>query len=256
MAIIPLKAWYLDKYEPIREIIKRPHTLRLNKNSLLKSGLRVDFLDDSEDVRNSEWFGHYLAGETIEFYIEGSGNYAISNIDLVSQEIYFTKHNTSAWLEPIIFLSYQSEYQVAREALQETLHQAIAQLNKRSRLLLKLELSLRPPDAPLRLSSFQLRQIRKSLLFIADGTPIVNVTNGENAVLVPSPNVCVEIGYALQSKRQGQILLVQMERPQMKGQFPFDLTQHQHLPFKSAQDLQRTLPSLLETLLARFKLLS
>ena len=91
MAIIALKAWYLQQYEPIKELEKRPHDLRLSKNSLLKSGLRADFLDDSQDVKNSEWFGRYLEGEIVEFYIEGSGGYAISNIDLISHEIYFTK---------------------------------------------------------------------------------------------------------------------------------------------------------------------
>ena len=70
MAIIALKAWYLEQYEPIKSVIKRPHTLRLNKTSLLKSGLRADFLDDIDDVRNSLWFKHYLEGETVEFYIE------------------------------------------------------------------------------------------------------------------------------------------------------------------------------------------
>jgi hypothetical protein len=54
MAIIALKAWYLQDYEPIRELEKRPHDLRLSKNSLLKSGLRADFLDDSQDVKQSD----------------------------------------------------------------------------------------------------------------------------------------------------------------------------------------------------------
>ena len=54
MAIIALKAWYLQKYEPVKELELRPHDLRLSKNSLLKSGLRADFLEDSEEVRKSE----------------------------------------------------------------------------------------------------------------------------------------------------------------------------------------------------------
>jgi len=48
MAIIALKAWYLSDYEPIRELESRPHDLRLAKNSLLKSALRADFLEDIE----------------------------------------------------------------------------------------------------------------------------------------------------------------------------------------------------------------
>ncbi|MGC1245271.1 MAG: hypothetical protein WA865_03590, partial [Spirulinaceae cyanobacterium] len=93
MAIIALKAWYIEDYEPIKQVIQRPHDLRLSRNSLLKSGLRADFLNDTQEVRNSDWFERYLEGEEIEFYVEGSGGYAISNIDLISQEIYFTKQD-------------------------------------------------------------------------------------------------------------------------------------------------------------------
>jgi hypothetical protein len=81
MAIIALKAWYLREYEPIRELEKRPQDLRLSKNSLLKSALRADFLDDSDTVKESEWFQRYLQGELGEFYIEGIGGYAIANVD-------------------------------------------------------------------------------------------------------------------------------------------------------------------------------
>jgi hypothetical protein len=108
MSIIALKAWYLQEYEPIRELEKRPHDLRLSKNSLLKSGLRADFLEDSEEVKNSLWFQRYLEGERVEFYIEGSGGYGISNIDLRSHEIYFSKQEVMAHLEPTIFLCYQT----------------------------------------------------------------------------------------------------------------------------------------------------
>jgi hypothetical protein len=55
-------------------------------------------------VKNSAWFKRYLEGETVEFYIEGSGGYAISNIDLISHEIYFSKQDVMAQTEPTIFL--------------------------------------------------------------------------------------------------------------------------------------------------------
>ena len=90
MAIIALKAWFLEKYEPVKELEKRTHDLRLSKNSLLKSGLRADFLNDSEEVKKSAWFQRYLEGESVEFYIEGSGGYSISNIDLISPSITFS----------------------------------------------------------------------------------------------------------------------------------------------------------------------
>ncbi len=256
MAIIALKAWYLQHYEPIQELEKRPHDLRLSKNSLLKSGLRADFLDDSQDVKNSVWFKRYLQGETVEFYIEGSGGYAISNIDLISQEIYFTKLEVMAQLEPIIFLSFQSEYNPSSEALRNTLLKTLETFNQRSRLPLKLEESRRPAGQPMRLGSTQMRKIRKSLLFVVDGTPIARIEGEKSSLLIPSPNVCVEVGYALSTKRTEQILLVQMERLDLPGQFPFDLPSYQQLLFQQPEELQQTLPSVLETLLQRYNLFS
>ena len=256
MAIIALKAWYLQQYEPIKQLENRPHDLRLSKNSLLKSGLRADFLDDSQDVKNSEWFGRYLEGETVEFYIEGSGGYAISNIDLISQEIYFTKQEVMGQLEPIIFLSYQSEFNASSDALRNALADTLATFNQRSRLPLTLEESRRPAGEPMRLNSTQMRKIRKSLLFIADGTPVARIEGEKTPLVIPSPNVCVEIGYALTAKRTEQILLTKMERSDLLGQFPFDLPNYQQLLLQTPDDLRETLPSVMESLLQRFNLLS
>lgn len=250
MAIIALKAWYLEYYEPVRDVVKRPYDLRLNRNSLLKSGLRADFLEDSLEVQASSWFQRYLEGDTVEFYIEGSGGYAISNIDLISHEIYFTKQDISAWLEPIIYLSTQSDYPESSQALRETLLSTIATINKHSRYSLSLEETPVPKNAPLRLSDSQLRKIRKCLLFIADGTPIQSL----DSVLLPSSNVCVELGYALSHKQAGQILYTYLNRSEHKGEFSFDFPEHQQLKYTSTTELTKTLPSLLETLLQRFNL--
>lgn len=256
MAIIALRAWYLQKYEPIKELEKRPHDLRVSKKSLLKSGLRADFLEDTQEVKSSVWFERYLEGEVVEFYIEGSGSYAISNIDLLSHEIYFTKQSVIAQLEPTIFLCYQREYAASSEALRDGLENTLTKLNERSRLPLKLVESQRPTEGPLRLSGTAMRQIRKCLLFIADATPIARVEGTGTTQVIPSPKVCVEVGYALQSKRPEQILLAQMERSEMQGQFPFDLPNYQRLLFKSAAELDKMLPALIENQLQRFSLFS
>ncbi|NEO34014.1 MAG: hypothetical protein F6K36_27090 [Symploca sp. SIO3C6] len=256
MVIIALKAWYLQDYEPLKELEKRPHDLRLSKNSLLKSGLRADFLDDSQDVKKSAWFRRYLEGETVEFYIEGSGSYAISNIDLTSHEIYFTKQELMARLEPVIFLSCQTEYSPFGEVLRNALAEAIEDFNQRSRLPLTLEMPLRPSRATVRLESMLLRKISKSLLFIADGTPVTQIEGETTSLLIPHPNVCVEIGYALSSKRKEQILLAKMERQDLQGEFPFDLPKYQQLSFQDPDELSQTLPSVIETLLQRYNLFS
>ncbi|HEY9847562.1 MAG TPA: hypothetical protein V6D03_15370 [Candidatus Caenarcaniphilales bacterium] len=253
MAIIALRAWYLHEYEPIQVLENRPHDLRLSKSSLLKSALRADFLDEMQAVKNSAWFQRYLEGEIVEFYIEGSGGYAISNIDLISHEIYFTKQEVMAHLEPIIFLCYQSEYGESSECLRQELRRIVEQFNQRSRLSLTVEESHRLADAPVRLNSTLMRKIRQSLLFIADGTPIAQL-DGSPPQLIPSPKVCVEVGYALQSKRSEQILLAQMQRPDLPGQFPFDLPSNQRILFKDAADLHKLLPTLIQTQLQQFNL--
>ncbi len=253
MAIIALKAWYLQEYEPVQQLENRPHDLGLSESSLLKSALRADFLDEIQTVKQSVWFQRYLEGETIEFYIEGSGGYAISNIDLISHEIYFAKQEVMAHLEPIISFCYQTEYAASSQALRHELERIVEKLSQRSRIPLHLEESHRLSDGPVRLSSTLMRKIRQSLLFIADGTPILGL-DGSPPQLIPSPTVCVEMGYALQSKRSGQILLAQMQRSDLPGQFPFDLSSNQRLVFKDAAELHKTLPSMIQTQLHRFNL--
>ncbi|MBD2773769.1 hypothetical protein [Iningainema tapete] len=254
MSIIALKAWYLENYQPILELEKRPPDIRLSKKSLLKSALRADFLEESEVVKKSTWFGRYLEGENVEFYIEGSGGYSVANIDLISHEIYFTKQVILAQLDPTIFLCYQTEYQTSSEIIREELLSSLEVLNLRSRLPLKLVQSYRPKEAPLRLGSALMRKIRKSLLFIADTTPIASMEKKQATQLIPSPNVCVEIGYAMQSKRSEQILLTQMQRPDLSGEFPFDLASKQILQFTNSTELHKILPQVIETQLMRFKL--
>jgi hypothetical protein len=247
MSIIALRAWYIQDYEPIPELEKRPPDIRLSKKSLLRSGLRADFLEDSDEVKKSTWFGRYLEGENIEFYIEGSGGYCVANIDLISHEIYFTKQAILAQLEP-------TEYAAASDALREGVRNSLETLNLRSRLPLSLVESYRPGNGPLRLSVGILRKIRKSLLFIADTTPITSVNAKETTQLIPSPNVCIEMGYAIQSKRSEQILLAQMQRPDLEGEFPFDLPKQQILQFQDSAELNKILTGAIKAQLARFKL--
>lgn len=257
MAIIALKAWYLSNYEPIRELEKRSHDLRLAKNSLLKSALRADFLEDVEEVKQADWFQRYLEGDLVEFYIEGSGTYAIANIDLISHEIYFAKQDSLANLDPTIFLSYQTEYTDSSDLLRDAIEAFTEKFNRKSRLPIALVESHRLSQGAVRLNSSLMRQIRRSLLYIADGTPILAIDSGTDGTppeLVPSPKVCVEMGYALHCKRPEQIILAQMERPDLPGQFPFDTPTHNRLSFTQKSDLQKELTQLLQSRLQRFNL--
>jgi hypothetical protein len=254
MAIIALKAWYIPEYEPLKNLEKRPYDLRLSKNSLLKSGLRADFLDDRETVKQAQWFQRYLMGDLVEFYIEGSGTYAIANIDLSSHEIYFNKVEGLSNLEPVIFFSYQQEYPEASELLREELKAILAVVNKRSRVQIGLKESHRMSDGAIKLSGTQMRSIRQSLIYIADGTTLVELP-GETPQPIPSPKVCVEVGYAIQAKRVEQILVAQMERPEMAGHFPFELPTQNRLVFKTKAQLSKVLPKAIESQLQRFNLI-
>ncbi|MGD1904661.1 MAG: hypothetical protein ACFB0C_01555 [Leptolyngbyaceae cyanobacterium] len=253
MAIIALKAWYLEQYEPVHQLEKRPYDLRLSRNSLLKSGLRADFLDDSEAVREAPWFQRYLAGEAVEFYIEGSGSYAIANIDLLSHEVYFIKQDSLTQLQPSLFFCYQTEYPEASAAIREAIQAEITRLNKKSRIPLTLEESHRSGAEPIRRNSPLMRKLRQALLVIVDGTPVAQLP-GTPPSLLPSPQVCVELGYALQCKRPEQILLVQQERADLPGQFPFEVPAAQRLLFKQEKDLKAQLATLITNQLQRFSL--
>jgi hypothetical protein len=254
MAIIALKAWYIKQYEPLKQILEKPCDLRLSRGSLLKTGMRADFLDERLQVQATEWFAAYLEGVVVEFYIEGSGYYVISNIDLISQEVYFTKQQSLSGLEPIIYFSPQTEYAEAQDSILITLNDTITQFNRRSRISLKIETAPRPQDTPLRLSNSQFKQIRKSLLYIADSTPIAAISGTNKPKLLLNTNVCVEIGYALETKDTGQILLLRNERNDLTGDLPFDVSGYKELIFKKQQDLATNLPNMIETLLQRFSL--
>jgi hypothetical protein len=253
MAIIVLKAWYVPEYEPIRSLTSRPHDLRLAKNSLLKSALRVDFLDEIQVVQDSEWFQRYLAGEIIEFYIEGSGSYIIANIDLISHEIYFTKQEIMAQLEPTIFFSYQNQNPESSQIIFEALELAIAEINKKARIRLNLEQAHRLTDEPIKLKSTQMARLKRCMLFVGDVTPVAT-THSDPPQLLLSPQVCVEVGYALQAKRLEQILLIQIRDREEDGTFPFDLPIYQRMVAKDVKSLVKQLPNAIATHLQRFNL--
>lgn len=254
MAIIALKAWYLEKYEPIKQVIQQPCTLRLSRNSLLKTGLRADFLDDRLEVEGCDWFQLYLAGQTVEFYIQGSGTYIVSNIDLVSQEIYFTKCTSISGLEPTIYYSPQSYCQAANEAITSTLTTIVADFTARSRIPLNLEITPRTPGSPLRLSNSQFRKISKSLLLIADVTPVASILREERSELLVDSQVSVELGYGIQTKDNGQILLLSKSRADLEGLTPFDMAGYKQLGFTDETQLEKSLPKIVKTMLQRYNL--
>ena len=127
-------------------------------------------------------------------------------------------------------------------------------LSKRSRLKLSLEVTPRTVGSPLRLSNSQFRKIGKSLLFIADVTPISAVTTDENTESIVDSNVCVELGYGIQTKDNGQILLLNRSRSDLSGTMPFEMASYKQLSFDDGKQLEKSLPKLIDALLQRYSL--
>ncbi|MEN9203374.1 MAG: hypothetical protein Q6K80_07100 [Thermostichus sp. DG_1_6_bins_120] len=222
MAIIVLKAWYLDSVLSASQVQQKSPDLRLSRTGLLKTAMRADFLDDVEQVKASLWWQRYLEGELVEFYIEGSGAYSISNLDLISREIYFNKRATLSIIEPLIYFCGQSDYPDSSKTLQLALEALVETINHRYKPILPLQLQGSPlsEGETLLIDAALIRKLKQALLVVADVTPVqVN----ERGHPLPSPQVCLELGYALRSKRPEQLLLVQMPREGIEGSFPFEL---------------------------------
>ncbi|NJK62841.1 MAG: hypothetical protein HC921_09315 [Synechococcaceae cyanobacterium SM2_3_1] len=257
MAIIVLKAWYLDSVLSVAQVGQMVPDLRLSRTGLLKTGMRADFLDDVDQVKNSLWFQRYLEGELIEFYIEGSGAYSISNLDLISREMYFNKRNTLSQREPIIFFSGQTHYLVSTQAMTKVLQQLVDALNRKQNPVvpLQLEQSLEGGAGRTPIDAALIRKIKHALFVVADVTPIATLQETLPFSL-PSPQVCVEVGYALQCKRPEDILLIQMYREGYDGPFPFEIAEGSYLLVKDTKQLQNQITQHITRQLQKAKVIS
>jgi hypothetical protein len=248
-----VKAWYLDRPLLPADVEALPPTLRLSKKSLLKAAFRGFFVDDAETVYPSAWFRSFLAGEKVEFYLEGSGTYELANMDLVSREVYLVRAETPPASPPLIFFSTQTEYPEASDQIGRVLAQTVTQMNATYRLgqKIRIERPHRLPDGTVRLDTDVRRLIRQSLLVIADTTLITSV-QGKG---YPSPNVCLEVGYALVSKKPYQIKLVELPPPAQEAIFPFSISDELRLMPQDEADLAQQLAAALTDVLKRFRLI-
>lgn len=71
MAIIVLRAWYLDSVLSASQVQQRAPDLRLSRTGLLKTAMRADFLDDVEQVK-ATYCNRYLFLATLTVVLEPS----------------------------------------------------------------------------------------------------------------------------------------------------------------------------------------
>ncbi|BCX13063.1 MAG: hypothetical protein KatS3mg067_2001 [Thermosynechococcus sp.] len=89
-------------------------------------------------------------------------------------------------------------------------------------------------------------QLRRSLLFIADGTA---VENGQLPTMI-----ALELGYALASKRPNQILVIEQEQPGQRALLPIEVPSRQRFVYDTPQTLDANLATVLHRLLEPFAL--
>ncbi|MEM1427760.1 MAG: hypothetical protein AAGF75_14560, partial [Cyanobacteria bacterium P01_H01_bin.130] len=115
----------------------------------------------------------------------------------------------------------------------------LASIAKELRVPVTVMRSPRLSDQTHRLTQTLARQIRQCLVFVADTTAIAQVgvgAGGDSALLVPSPSVMLELGYAMAVKPADQVLALYGRAGAIPGAYPFDLPSYQLVRFPEGED--------------------
>ena len=132
--------------------------------------------------------------------------------------------------------------------VEQYLDPIISELNSTGFIREKLfiEIAMRPDDGANPIDQNIPKKIKASRYFIADITPILTWENEKKTrkVFYPNPNICVEVGYAVEALHPSQILLLAFDRTEpmfSHGNFPFDIAQRPRILFSSKTDLRKKL---------------
>lgn len=120
-----------------------------------------------------------------------------------------------------VFYSWQSDSpdRTNRSFIQDSLTKAIKEINRKYLLQLELDSDTRgEPGAP-DIANTILQKINYSLIFVADVFYVtLSGTKG-----IPNPNVMFELGYAIKSHGDRNIILIFNENSGHIKEMPFDL---------------------------------
>lgn len=153
-----------------------------------------------------------------------------------------------------VFWSWQSHFKESRGMIDRALESSVAAINvllPESFNGLQILENWRPEDGCPELSTEIANKIRSSLVFVGDVTPILVYENKEDErrVLYPNPNVCTEVGMALDALDPRGVVLLRMQR---KGEgfghaeMPFDFRNRPLISFdKKYKDLASDLMAVL-----------
>lgn len=223
-----MNIYFVEKPLISSEDLKKCKKYIVQKKSLLKGGLRVLYLNETNELRNEKWYQEYLDNERIEFFIEGSGIYKLMNVDLNEGEFYFEKSNTPVYREKNLFVDMPFNAEFKNGILKELKN------NIRSVNVCTIE-DLTKSKGAVKLDTEILKEIRNCLLFIADISIIADKDIEGQSKWISNSNVMLELGYALAVKSQENIFITyndDIAPKALKNSIPFDIQSYQYKKYK------------------------
>lgn len=257
MKFNPIKCWLISSKIIDLEVVKsKPCEFKILKKSILKTGFR-GFIIEEFGIQSSKWYNDFLIGNKVNFYLDGSGVYRLSNIDLSENEIYLERLNIPIGYKPWIFFSWQSDYNPSRSHIKAALSEAIKEINKTKspKAIIELVESTRAEDGAKDIVEAIKDNIDKALIIVSDITNVSGVLDNDGFVkqgdkTYPNANVVFETSYALLRKESNQIVLVKRKREELSNdETPFDFSKNRRLEYSTGLGLKESLKSVIESIL-------
>lgn len=226
--MIRLKVYYLEyPLFDASELSSKEYIL-VQKKSLLKSGLRAFSLIDPNSFINQDWYKRFLEGNLVEFYLEGSGMYRLVNFEINEGEFYFEKSLTPVFVKKSIFIDMPFD-QHFQDGILRKLKQQFA-----PRIKIDTIAGFVNGKGTVKLDDSIFSEIRNSLIFIADITPVSLINEfDKKPKWISNSNVMLELGYALSKKNLSQIILT-YDKSRVTGLgLPFDISTRLCRPYDS-----------------------
>lgn len=252
-----IKCWHItDAISDPSVVEKAPPTLRIFKKSILKTGYRAFASEERHEIEKQSWYGDFLLGEEVRFYINGTGFYKLVNCDLADNELYFERLNVPVGHKSWIFYSWQSDYNPSRSHIKAALVEAIEHINENRHPRQPLEL-VEPStaaDGSRDIVQTIKSNLDKCLFSVFDVTNVAEVSQAGQAPAkyYPNANVVFELSYAVVRKRPEQVLLVKRKRAEMKPDAaPFDFEHLRRNDYDSPAKLKQEVLQILSDFLQR-----
>ena len=159
--------------------------------------------------------------------------------------------------EIVVFLIWQGDYPTSRDKIESALRELVERMNKEKRASypVRIDEAVVVGDGAVRIDKNLLDRILRADVVVADVTPVYRAFGR----LTPNPNVLLEVGYALASKKPQEVFLVEEKRnaAEIPGdgnpatQLPFDIVTVHRSRFSGTEEIGRQLAAEFDEFLAR-----